>query len=273
MATWLGEPRIAVVINVMVEQWAAGSAPGLGPMGNPLPPGVVDHQALSWARYGPRTGTRKVARVLEKHGVPGTFYVSGVLAEEQPDLVKAIHLDGHEVAAHGWAQNIVPAALDRAAEREQIHRSLSALTDACGRTPTGWISPRCTPSANTDDLLAEAGLTWFGDVFDDDEPYLIDTEHGAIGGLPFDMEMNDLPMLVRYGRPTGDLLAGFEQLFAAASAEDGPVYLDVTVHAHVAGRLAGRHQLDLILRRLAEEDVWITTRHALAERYLATSRR
>jgi peptidoglycan/xylan/chitin deacetylase (PgdA/CDA1 family) len=270
MIEWPGGRRLAVVINVMVEQWAAGSAPGLGPMGNPLPAGVVDHQALSWGRYGSRTGARKLLTVLARRSVPATFYVSGVLAEEQPDLVRAIHAGGHEIAAHGWAQNIVPAALDRPAEREQIRRSLAVLTDACGTTPAGWISPRCTPSANTAGLLAEAGLSWFGDVFDDDEPYLLDTGQGTIVALPFGMEINDLPMLVRYGRPTGDLAAAFEHLLDAALAEDEPAYLDVTVHAHVAGRLAGRHQLDLILRRAAQENIWVATRHQVAEHFLTS---
>ena len=128
---------VSVVVNVMLEQWEAGVAPGLGPMGNPLPGGAIDHQALSWARYGPRTGAGKLLDLLAARSVPATFYISGILAEENPKLVATIAGDGHEIAAHGWAQNIVPAALDKRTEREQLRRCLTVLTDAAGQRPDG----------------------------------------------------------------------------------------------------------------------------------------
>ena len=34
---WPGGKRIAVVFNVCLEQWSDGKAPGISPMGNPLP--------------------------------------------------------------------------------------------------------------------------------------------------------------------------------------------------------------------------------------------
>ena len=39
--TWPNGKRIAVVFNVCLEAWSDGKAPGISPMGNPLPPGVV----------------------------------------------------------------------------------------------------------------------------------------------------------------------------------------------------------------------------------------
>jgi peptidoglycan/xylan/chitin deacetylase (PgdA/CDA1 family) len=270
---WPGGRTVAVTVNVMLEQWAPGTAPGLGPMGNPLPGKVLDHQALSWARYGTRTGARKLLALLGERSVPATFYVSGIIAEEQPHLVAEIAGEGHEIAAHGWAQNIVPATLDVAAEREQVGRSLTALTKAGGTPPVGWISPRCTPSAVTAELLAEAGLMWFGDVFDTDDPYLIETPQGSIVGLPFGMEVNDLPMMIRYGEPARELLGTFESVLDAVLAEGGPAHIDVTVHAHVGGRPVGRRQLELILARAAKENVWVATRRQLAEHFLSAGPR
>jgi peptidoglycan/xylan/chitin deacetylase (PgdA/CDA1 family) len=264
------EHAVSVVINVMLEQWEPGTAPGLGPMGNPLPGGAIDHQALSWARYGPRTGTGKLLDLLGARSVPATFYVSGVLAEDNPKLVATIAGDGHEIAAHGWAQNIVPATLDKPTERAQLRRCLTALTDATGQAPAGWISPRCTPSADTAELLAEAGLLWFGDVFDADDPYLIETGKGSIVGLPFGMEVNDLPMMVRYGEPARELLDTFDSVLDAALAEGQPTHIDVTVHAHVAARPVGRRQLALILDRVAQENIPVRTRRQLAERFLSS---
>ena len=44
---WPDDKRIAVVFNVCLEQWSDGKAPGISPMGNPLPAGVLDTMAIS----------------------------------------------------------------------------------------------------------------------------------------------------------------------------------------------------------------------------------
>ena len=50
--SWPKKKRIAVVFNVCLEAWSDGKAPGISPMGNPLPAGVLDTMAISWAAYG-----------------------------------------------------------------------------------------------------------------------------------------------------------------------------------------------------------------------------
>jgi hypothetical protein len=37
---WPGGRHLAVVLNVAYEGWSDGKAPGIGPMGNPLPAGA-----------------------------------------------------------------------------------------------------------------------------------------------------------------------------------------------------------------------------------------
>ena len=37
--SWPKKKRIAVVFNVCLEAWSDGKAPGISPMGNPLPAG------------------------------------------------------------------------------------------------------------------------------------------------------------------------------------------------------------------------------------------
>ena len=41
---WPNNKRIAVVFNVAFEAWSDGKAPGISPMGNPLPRGSGDHR-------------------------------------------------------------------------------------------------------------------------------------------------------------------------------------------------------------------------------------
>ena len=87
---WPSERPLAVSLSVMLEGWAEGSAPGIGPMGNPLKPGVRDLQALSWAAYGPKVGAWRLLDLLDRAGRKAVFYTSGVVAERYPELPAAI---------------------------------------------------------------------------------------------------------------------------------------------------------------------------------------
>ena len=56
------------------------------------------------ARHAERVGpvTRWLLEQLDERGIKATFFVVGELARDQPELVRAIHDGGHEVASHGW---------------------------------------------------------------------------------------------------------------------------------------------------------------------------
>jgi peptidoglycan/xylan/chitin deacetylase (PgdA/CDA1 family) len=89
-AGWPADRPLAVSVNVMLEGWADDSAPGIGPMGNPLKPGMPDYQALSWAEYGPKTGMPHLLAAFEREAVRSVVYTSGVVAERYPDLPREI---------------------------------------------------------------------------------------------------------------------------------------------------------------------------------------
>lgn len=239
-SVWPKDRGLAISVSVMLEGWTDDSAPGLGPMGNPLRAGVQDTQARSWAEYGPKTGAWRLLDLMADEDVKGVFYTSGILAERYPDLMKAIVESGHTIAAHAWAQNIIPAYQTREEETSDLQRSIAAIAKFSGAEPKGWISPRATPSANTPDVLAEGGMEWFADAFDQDLPYLVETSHTPIVAIPFTVEVNDVPLYVRYGNlPAAfpeilkDILAGWPLIRSPLGC------LDLTAHAHVFGRPAG----------------------------------
>ena len=127
--------HLAISLSVMLEGWAEGSAPGIGPMGNPLKPGVADLQALSWAEYGPKVGAWRLLDLLDREQARAVFYTSGVVAERYPDLPAAIAARGHVVAAHGWSQGTLPAYLTEDAERDDISRCVEVLHRTAGCHP------------------------------------------------------------------------------------------------------------------------------------------
>ena len=264
---WPSDRRLAVSVNVMLEGWAAPDAPGIGPMGNPLKPGVVDLQARSWAEYGPKVGAWRLLDLLDREAVRAVFYTSGVLAEAYPALLSAIVARGHKVAAHGWSQGTLPPYLSEEVEAQDIARCVDVLTRTAGVRPGGWLSPRCTPSAATSRLLAAQGFWWHADMFDSDLPYRIETPTGPLTGMPFTMEVNDMPLYIRYGnepetftRTLARIVEGWPRLGSPYGC------VDITVHAHVFGRPYGAiallDSLALVKRNAA---CWLTDHARLAD--------
>ena len=264
---WPTGRTLAVSVSVMLEGWSEGAAPGVGPMGNVLKAGTLDLQGLSWAEYGAKAGAWRLLDVLGAAGVRAVFYVSGVLAQRHPDLMRAITSAGHKLAAHGWSQHIIPATQTEADEKADLGRCLQVLEQTGGARPRGWISPRCTPSAHTTELLAAAGLAWHSDFFDEDLPRVVQTASGPITAVPFTMEVNDMPLSVRYGnepeaytRTVARILEGWPSL------PPRPACLDITVHAHVYGRPMGAIEFARSLQLVKDApSAWLTEHDALGE--------
>jgi peptidoglycan/xylan/chitin deacetylase (PgdA/CDA1 family) len=263
---WPGGRSLAVVFNVAFEGWSEGHAPGIGPMGNPLPPGSFDTNATSWGAYGAERGMDRLLRLLDAAGLRASVMVSGCLAERDSQLVRAIAAAGHEIVAHSHAQEIVPARLTAEEDRANIARTSESLTAASGVRPAGWISPRGTPGADTARHLMEAGYAWHGDAFDDDRPYLQIFASGSIVAIPLTMEINDLPHAMRFGRSPRQFVEQFDDaLVHMLAAGDEATMIDVTAHAHVYGRPAGAWAVAAIAHRMRDmSEVYVATRGEIA---------
>src|SRR6202158_5319992 len=187
---WPNGKRIAVVFNVCLEAWSDGKAPGISPMGNPLPAGVLDTMAISWAAYGVEVGIHRLMDGFARHGAKASVMTNAVIAERAPDTVKAIAERGHEVLSHSYAMDVIPALLSDEDERANIARCTALLEKASGRKVVGWLSPRGTSRSATARLLAEAAYTWYGDVFDDDLPYVQTFGDNKIVAIPLGTDVN-----------------------------------------------------------------------------------
>src|SRR6202790_3878060 len=192
---WPNGKRIAVVFNVCLEAWSDGKAPGISPMGNPLPPGVLDTMAISWAAYGVKRGIYRILDGLARQRAKASVMTSAVSAERAPEAVKAVADAGHEVLSHSYAMDVIPALLSDEEERKNIARCTALLEEASGKKIEGWLSPRGTSRAETPRLLVEAGYRWHGDVFDDDLPYVQTFGNHDIVAIPLGTDVNDMPFM------------------------------------------------------------------------------
>ncbi len=268
---WPPTRPLAVSVSVMLEGWAAPDAPGMGPMGNILKPGTIDLQARSWADYGARVGAWRLLDLLDQQDTKAVFYTSGVVAEQFPALPAAIAKCGHPVAAHGWSQGTLPAYLTPEQEAANIARCVTTLKATAGSAPTGWLSPRCTPSALTSTFLAAQGFVFQAEMFDADLPYRIETNAGPLIGVPFTMEVNDMPLYVRYGNEPDAFTRTLTKIVEGWSRLGNPrACLDITVHAHVFGRPYGALALlDSLAVVKRNAHCWLTNHAELAELWAA----
>src|SRR5437588_338334 len=148
---------------------------------------------------------------------------------------------------------------------------MATIEKSAGARPLGWLSPRCTPSTRTSELLAKSGLDWHADFFDSDLPYRHATPAGAITAVPFTMEVNDMPLYVRYGsepeaftrilerivsnwprlgRPAAGAAAG---IAAPAIAQNKPLTIGFSMN--LTGPLAPNGKAALLAAQIWEEDI------------------
>jgi polysaccharide deacetylase family protein (PEP-CTERM system associated) len=106
--------------------------------------------------------TRRVLRLLDRHGARATFFVLGWLAERTPDIVREIAKRGHEIASHGYL-HVPPDEMSERAFRDDLRRSLEVIEGLTGNRVKGFRAPGfgirgC--SFPYFEILREHGLTY-----------------------------------------------------------------------------------------------------------------
>jgi polysaccharide deacetylase family protein (PEP-CTERM system associated) len=105
--------------------------------------------------------------LLAELDVRATFFVVGQVARDHPEVVRAIHRAGHEVASHSWAHRRVHTFTPEAF-REDTRRSKDALEQVTGEAVVGYRAPTFSVTRQTAwalDVLAELGVEYDSSVY------------------------------------------------------------------------------------------------------------
>lgn len=78
--------------------------------------------------------------LFDQYNVKATFFVLGYVAEEHPDMIKKIYSQGHEIASHGYAHQLVYKQTPDEF-REDIRKSKILLEDLIGSPVIGYRAP------------------------------------------------------------------------------------------------------------------------------------
>jgi polysaccharide deacetylase family protein (PEP-CTERM system associated) len=114
-----------------------------------------------------RANTARLLDLFDEHGVRGTFFVLGWVAERYPELVRAIAERGHELASHGYGHRLV---YDQTPEafREDIRRAKDVIESAAAQPVRGYRAPSFSVTARSMwalDVLLEEGYTYDASIF------------------------------------------------------------------------------------------------------------
>jgi peptidoglycan-N-acetylglucosamine deacetylase len=127
---------------------ATAAAPIGGPAVKPaskvrdvLPAAPPDAVALTVDDGPDLLWTPHMLDLLHRNGIRATFSLIGAQARAHPGLAKSIVAEGHSVTNHSMTHPLPFSRGTLASIRQQITDAQSAITDACGVTPTLFRAP------------------------------------------------------------------------------------------------------------------------------------
>ena len=171
--------------------------------------------------------------------------------------------------SHGWRW-VHQFKMDEAAEREFIRKAVASIERTVGMRPYGWLS-RYLHTDNTRRLLIEEGFAYHMDDYSGDVPFWDrDTVPGKpIAIVPYQLDTNDMKMWTDPALTPAQWLdyakRCFDQLYREGE-EGNPKMMSLGLHLRIIGRPGRIWALEDFFRHAtAKHDIWITTRHAIAQ--------
>lgn len=121
---------------------------------------------LSRGEFG-AVAVPRLLHLLEKGQIPATWFIPGHTVETYPDLCRRIADNGHEIALHGYAHEVV-STLSPGEERAVFERSHETLVKLTGSAPRGNRTPSWDLTPHTIPILLELGVLYDSSLMSDD---------------------------------------------------------------------------------------------------------
>ncbi|PZU88152.1 MAG: polysaccharide deacetylase [Chelatococcus sp.] len=237
--------------------------------------GGRSYSKLSQGQYGSRAGMPRILALLERHGVPASFFMPAVSALLNEREIKAVAAGGHEIGIHSWIHEL-NSVLDHETERDLCLRASDVLAGLGGQRPVGMRTASWDFSPWTLKIAREMGLLYDSSLMADDEPYelLDEGEPSGLVEIPVEwirddavyFSMDRFAALRPHGGPAMVLDIFTRELDLAA--QEGGLF-QLTMHPHQIGHRSRIWILDEIIRAAkAKGSVWFAT-HAEIARHCA----
>ncbi len=141
--TWPNKARVAFVLGIAFEAWdRTKPTTGRGLQRGSIPANAVcrrDYSTETFREFGAKVGLRRLLDICDKYDLKVSMPINGLTCEYYPELVKEAHQRGHEMIAHGWDQGEYLYMLNREQERDNIFKTVEAITKADRRATVGLV--------------------------------------------------------------------------------------------------------------------------------------
>ena len=122
-----------------------------------------------WSQWESRVecNTKLLLEQFARHGVRGTFFILGYVAEQHPQLVRDIAQAGHEIACHSYYHRLVYTQTPEEF-RHDLRSAKHHLEDLTGMSVIGYRAPSYSITAKSLwalDILIEEGFTYDSSIF------------------------------------------------------------------------------------------------------------
>ena len=233
----------------------------------------VRHKSMeSLYEYGSRAGLWRLLRIFRERDIRVTVFGVAMALQRNPEAVRAMLEDGHEIASHGWRW-INYQFVDEEIERSHIKLAVDAITELTGSPPLGWYTGRDSP--NTRRLVVEhGGFLYDADSYADDLPYWEEVDGKPHLVVPYTLDANDMRFATSQGFNTGEqfftyLRDTFDLLYR--EGETAPKMMSVGLHYRLIGRPGRAGALERFLDYVRQHDgVWICRRVEIARHWYDT---
>lgn len=273
---WPDGARLAINLVVAYEEGSEYSLldgdPHREPTGDVTSPVPLDQRDLvneSLFEYGSRVGVWRLLDLLDRYQVRATFFCTGLALERNPEVGREIVRRGHDVCGHGYRW-VEAFKMDRETERQEIHRTIAAITHITGQPPTGWHN-RYANSIHTRQLVVEAGgFLYDSNAYNDDLPYFVSVNGKPWLVIPYTWDTNDARSY-RAGGGVGEfsqlLVDTFDRLYEEGATH--PKMMSVGLHCRVSGRPGRSRALERFLQYAKGfPGIWLARRGDIATWWL-----
>jgi allantoinase len=265
---WKNGAKIAFWVAPNIEFYELN--PPKNPLRTPWAKPNPDISGYSMRDYGNRSGHYRMMDAMDKHNVRGSISLSVAMCQHHPEIIRACVERDWEFFSHGIYNTRYCYGMDEMQERAIIEDAFKTVKDATGQTVAGWLAPALTHTERTFDLIAEYGVKYTCDLFQDDQPQPIKVNKGRLISMPYSLEINDVICYNSYlhtPRHYGDIIKKQFDTLYEEGAESGTV-MCIPLHAYLVGH---PHRIKAFEEALAyitsHKDVWVTTAREIADYY------
>lgn len=260
------QARVAIWVTPNIEHFDIGIPSGIGAGVETVP----DVRQYSIRDYGNRVGIWRIMEVLDKHKIKATVALNSAVCDHYPIIVEECKKRGWDFMGHGVTNSKYMYNLSEAEERQVIKSSLSTITQAIGQCPKGWRSPGMVETFNTPDILAEEGIKYISDWYNDDQPYPMKVKKGKLLSIPASSDPSDMDAFVLQHLTPAQFYELIKNHFDTIYREGAnqPRIMGISLHPFIIGTPSRISCLDKALQYIKRhKDVWFATGWEIASWY------